>query len=170
MTGTGRIIGTTRATGDGRGAVRVEDVYDTGVDDLWDAVTDPGRLARWVAEVTGELRPGGRVHARFTSGWDGPGRIDVCEAPHRLAVTMSPGTPEETVIEAVLSAVPGSAAGRTRLVVEERGIPVGELGAHGAGWQAHVEDLAAHLAGRPAADWHTRWTELAPAYAETAGG
>ncbi|HEV2451404.1 MAG TPA: hypothetical protein VGS62_05715 [Streptosporangiaceae bacterium] len=35
---------------------------------------------------------------------------------------------------------------------------------HGAGWQAHIEDLAAHLAGRPAADWRTRWAELAPAY------
>ena len=30
-----RIIGTMRAQDEGRGVVRVEDVYDTYVDDLW---------------------------------------------------------------------------------------------------------------------------------------
>jgi hypothetical protein len=48
--------------------------------------------------------------------------------------------------------------------VEERGLPLDEAASHGAGWQAHLEDLAAHLAGRPRADWHRRWTELTPAY------
>lgn len=36
-----------------------------------------------------------------------------------------------------------------------------EVAAHGAGWQAHVEDLA-QLAGRERTGWHTRWTELTP--------
>jgi hypothetical protein len=43
-----------------------------------------------------------------------------------------------------------------------------ELAAHGAGWQAHVEDLAAHLAGRERADWRTQWSELTPHYREQA--
>ena len=51
-------------------------------------------------------------------------------------------------------------------MIEERGLPVDSLPAYGAGWQAHVEDLAAHLAGREPADWRTRWAELAPAYRE----
>jgi uncharacterized protein YndB with AHSA1/START domain len=159
-------IGSLRRLDDGTGAVRMEDVYDTGIEDLWSAVTDPDRLARWVAEVTGEFRPGGRIHARFTSSWDGPGRIDVCRAPHHLSLTMAPDTPEQTVIEAVLQAE----GDQTRLVIEERGLPLDEYAAHGAGWQAHVEDLAAHLAGRAAEDWHTRWTELAPAYRKLAEG
>jgi Activator of Hsp90 ATPase homolog 1-like protein len=46
----------------------------------------------------------------------------------------------------------------TRLVVEERAFPPEEAADHGAGWQAHVEDLGAYLAGRPNTDWHTRWT------------
>ena len=157
------VIGSIRAT-DGVGVIRMEDHYDTTPDDLWSALTDPRRLARWVADVEGDLTLGGEIRATFTSGWEGSGRVDVCEPAQRLVVTMSPGTDVETVIEAVLSAD----GDRTRLVVEERGIPLQELSAHGAGWQAHVEDLAAHLAGREPADWHTRWTELAPHYREKA--
>jgi len=142
----------------------MEEVYDTPAADLWSAVTEPDRLARWVAEVTGDLRVGGEFHARFTSGWDGPGRVDVCEPPRRLLATMSPGTDDETVIEATLA----DERGRTRLVIEERGIPLGEIAAHGAGWQAHVEDLAAHLAGRDPADWRERWIELEPGYSDSA--
>jgi uncharacterized protein YndB with AHSA1/START domain len=138
----------------------MEDRFDTDAEDLWSALTDPGRLARWVAQVDGDLRPGGEFRARFTSGWEGPGRVDVCESPRRLLVTMSPGRDDQTVIEAEL--LPDG--DETRLVVEERGLPLNEAAGHGAGWQAHVEDLAAHLAGRPTADWRTRWTELTPAY------
>ena len=53
---------------------------------------------------------------------------------------------------------------RTRLVLEYRGIALDELAAHGAGWQAHLEDLAAYLAGRPTSTWKDRWLELTPAY------
>lgn len=159
-----RIVGTLHRTQDGKGAVRMEDLYHTDIDDLWSALTDPRRLARWVADVEGDLRLGGQIHARFTSSWEGPGRIDVCQAPHHLAVTMSPSMPDETVIEATLTAEQD----KTRLVIQELGIPLGELAAHGAGWQAHVEDLAAHIHGRQAGNWPTRWTALAPAYQDLA--
>ncbi len=158
---TARITGTMHSV-DGKGVVRMDGRYDTDIDDLWSAVSDPARLARWVAEVEGDLRVGGAFRATFTSGWEGPGRVEVCEPPNRLLVTMSPGDEDETVVEAVLD-VDGD---QTRLVVEERGIPLAELAAHGAGWQAHVEDLGAHVAGQEAADWHTRWTELNPSYQE----
>lgn len=161
-----RILGSLRALDEARGVVRMEDTYDTDADDLWSALTDPDRLARWIATVDGDMRVGGTVHARFTSSWEGPGRIDVCDPPRRLLLTMAPETPEETEIEAVLT----PAGDRTQLVVEERGIPLGVLAAHGAGWQAHVEDLGTHLAGREPGDWHARWVALAPAYKELADG
>jgi uncharacterized protein YndB with AHSA1/START domain len=143
------ITGTMHAI-DGKGVVRMEGRYDTDIDDLWSALTDPTRLARWIAEVAGDLRLGGEF------------RVDVCEPPRRLLLTMSPGHEDETVIEAQLVADGDG----TRLLVEERGLPLGELSAYGAGWQAHVEDLAAHLAGRAPADWRARWAELSPAYGE----
>ncbi|MGN7248781.1 SRPBCC family protein [Janibacter anophelis] len=145
---------------DGVSVVHVEDVYDTDPDDLWQAVTDPTRLRRWIAGVEGDLRQGGLFTASFVSGWTGRGRVEVCDAPHRLLLTMEPGAADETTIEAVLSA---QGAG-TRLVVEERGIPVEQAPDHGAGWQAHLEDLRAVLEGRPVGSWSERWAELRPAY------
>lgn len=153
-------VGTISAIGEGRGVVRMEDLYATGADDLWSALTIPDRLARWIAVVSGDLRVGGAFHARFTSGWEGPGRVAVCRRPERLLLVMAPGTADETQIEATLT----PAGDRTRLVIEERGISITELPGHGSGWQAHVEDLSAHLAGREPQDWHTRWLELTPSY------
>lgn len=163
MTGTqgaAGIVGSIRRIDDRSGAVRMDDVFDATIDDLWSALTERQRLERWIAVVDGDLRIGGRVQARFTSGWEGPGRIDICESPRRLVVTMSAGTAEETVIEANLSAE----GDRTRLVIEERGIPLREIASHGAGWHAHVEDLASYLAGRDPEKWHDRLVEMTPAY------
>ncbi len=153
------LLGEVRREGD-RGTVHVEDVYDTDIEDLWRAVTEPDRLARWLAKVEGDLRIGGDIYASFTSTWEGPIRVEVCDAPHRLLLTLAPATPDETQIEALLTAE----ARGTRLVVEERGLPWDAAPDHAAGWQAHLDDLRAHLEGRPAGDWHTRWTELIPAY------
>jgi uncharacterized protein YndB with AHSA1/START domain len=45
-----RILGSLRSD-EGTGIARVEDRFDTPIDDLWSALTDPGRLARWLGEV-----------------------------------------------------------------------------------------------------------------------
>jgi len=153
-------VGSISAIADGTGAVRMEDVYDTSAEDLWSALTDPERLARWIGSVAGDLRVGGAFHVRFTSGWEGPGRVEICRQPERLLLVMAPGSAAETEIEVTLTA----AGDRTRLVIEERGIPIEHLPGHGAGWHAHVEDLAAHLAGRERQDWQARWLELTPSY------
>ena len=154
-----RITGTMRALDEKRGAVRVEDVYDTDIDDLWEACTTAERLARWIARVTGDLREGGAIHATFTSTWTGPGRVEVCEAPSHLLLTMEPDTEDEGQIEAWLF----EEDGKTHLIVEERGLPLADLPSHGSGWQAHLEDLGRSLAGEPST-WKARWDELTPTY------
>jgi uncharacterized protein YndB with AHSA1/START domain len=143
----------------------MEDRYDTDIDDLWSALTEPLRLARWWGEVEGDLRVGGEFHFRIPDALDGTGRVDACEPPQRLLVTMHdadarPGQPEETVIEAWLTAE----GGQTILVVEERGLPLNLLPAYGAGVQIHVENLADYLAGRERGDTEARWSELLPVY------
>jgi hypothetical protein len=55
----GRILGSLRSA-DGKGVVRMEDRFDTGIDDLWPALSEPRRLARWIGDVEGDLRRGGR--------------------------------------------------------------------------------------------------------------
>lgn len=164
--------GTMRRLDRTRGAVRMDDLYDTGIQDLWEACTTPERLARWLAQVSGDLRAGGTIEMTFTSTWTGPATIEICDAPRHLLLTTEPGTADEAQLEAWLTEV-GS---RTRLVVEERGLPIDQLHFHGAGWQVHLEDLGRSLrldgsvhpdgwsATRASPTWHSRWVELTPDY------
>jgi uncharacterized protein YndB with AHSA1/START domain len=153
-----RILGSLREE-NGRGVIRVEDVYPTDIDDLWSAVSEPERLKRWLVAIEGDTSIGGSFTARFTSGWEGTGRVDLCDAPHRLLVTTF-GEGDETVMEATLT--PEGAG--TRLVIEERGLSLEEYPAHGSGWQAHIEDLALYLAGKETSNWIDRARELSPTY------
>jgi uncharacterized protein YndB with AHSA1/START domain len=163
--GSGRILGSLRSA-DGKGIVRMEDRFDTDIDDLWSALTDPRRLARWLGDVEGDLRLGGEFRARFfASGWEGTGRVEACEpSRHLLVLTKDPDVPYELVIEATLTAD----GDQTILVLEERGMPLDQLAAYGAGIQVHIEDLAAHIAGRERCDAQARWAELLPAYQDLA--
>jgi uncharacterized protein YndB with AHSA1/START domain len=159
-----RILGSLRSA-DGKGVVRMQDRYDTDIDDLWSALTEPRRLARWIGEFEGDLRLGGEYHFHFfASGSEGTGRIAVCEPPRRLLLQHGLNQPNVNVIEATLTAD----GKQTILVIEERGMPLELIAAYGAGIQVHIEDLAAHIAGREHCDADARWDELQPAYDELA--
>jgi uncharacterized protein YndB with AHSA1/START domain len=163
-----RILGSLRAV-DGEGVIRMEDRFATDRETLWAALTDPDRLTRWISKVDGDLRPGGEFHARhIDGGFEGTGRIDLCEPPSHLVVTMrdvdpQPGQPGETVIEVTLT----SDGDDTILVLEERGLPPNLLAAYGTGVQIHLENLAAHIDGHELRD-ESRWDELFPVYQEIA--
>ncbi len=166
-----RILGSLRSA-DGSGVVRIEDRYDTDINDLWSALTDPRRLARWWGRVAGDLRPGGQF--RLHVEWDGTGRVEACEPPRRLLVTIRESDeswrkgrgapPFDETIEATLTAV----GDETSLVIQVQGMPLDKIAFYGAGWQIHAENLAAHLAGRERGDSETRWDELVPAYQDLA--
>ena len=70
-------------------------VFDAAIEDVWDACTDPARLARWYAPVEGDLRVGGE----FTQGDLGPGKVVRCEAPHLLTVALGGGDPSPDEVE-----------------------------------------------------------------------
>jgi len=169
-----RILGSLRSVG-GAGAVRIEDRFDTDIDDLWSALTDPGRLARWYGQVEGDLRPGGefRLHVE-SADIDATGRIEACDPPQRLLVTnretdesylRGKGAPPfDEAIEATLTAD----GEQTILVIEIRGMPLDKIAFYGTGWQIHAEDLAAYLAGREPGDAGARFAELVPPYRDLA--
>ena len=69
----GRILGSL-GSAEGKGIVHMEERFETAIDDVWSALTDPSRLARWYGEVEGDLRLGAEYRARlFASGWKAPG-------------------------------------------------------------------------------------------------
>jgi uncharacterized protein YndB with AHSA1/START domain len=169
-----RILGTLRSA-DGRGVVRIEDRYDTDIDDLWSAVTDPDRIARWYGRVEGDLRPGGEFRLYVDDAdSDHAGRVEVCEPPRRLLVTTretdesyerGQGVPPfDEVLEATLTAE----GEQTVLVIEVRGMPLDAVAYYGAGWQIHAENLAACLGGRERSNAEQRWADLVPPYQDQA--
>jgi hypothetical protein len=110
----------------------------------------------------GDLHLGGEYRFRFfASGSEGVGHVEACEPSRRLLLVIkdNDATNDET-IEVTLAAD----GDQTVLVVEERGMPVDQLAAYGAGIQIHVEDLAAYLAGRARGNAEARWNELVPPY------
>ena len=168
------VVGSLSAS-DGKGVVRIEKQFDTTIDDLWSAVVDPDRLARWYGRVEGDLRPGGTFHSRIESAEiDSTGRVEACEPPHRLQVTTretdeswqrGPGpAPFDETIEATLT----TEGNRARLVIEVRGLPIDRVASYGAGWQIHAENLAAHLSDGEPIDIEARWQALLARYRQLA--
>ncbi len=169
-----RILGSL-GSADGKGLVRIEDRYDTDINDLWSALTDPARLARWYGQVEGDLRLGGLLRLYLEADdWDGTGRVEACEPPRRLLVTTREtdeswrkgrgAQPFDAAIEAKLTAD----GDQTILVIEVRGMPLDRIAFYGAGWQIHAENLAAYLAGRQGGDAEALWDELVPPYQDLA--
>jgi uncharacterized protein YndB with AHSA1/START domain len=70
---------------DGRATriVVAERSYPSPPHDVWDALTNPERIPRWLLPVTGELRLGGRYQLEGNAG----GTITDCEPPRHLAAT-----------------------------------------------------------------------------------
>jgi uncharacterized protein YndB with AHSA1/START domain len=169
-----RILGSLRST-ESAGVVRIEDRYETTIDDLWQAVTDPGRVARWYGQVEGDLSPDGEFRTYIADAQiEATGRVEACEPPRRLLVTTreteesygdGPGVPPfDQAIEVTLTAD----GDQTLLAIEVRGMPLDKIAFYGVGWQVHAEHLAAYLAGRDHGDTEARWGELLPAYQELA--
>lgn len=165
-----RILGSLRSA-DSAGVVRIKDRYDIAIADLWSALTDPDRLARWYGQVEGDLREGGAFRLSIEADdWEGAGRVEACDPPRRLLVTTREtdeswrkgrgASPFDEVIEATLTAE----SDQTILVIEVRGIPLDKIAFYGVGWQIHAENLAAHLAGRKRGDSEARWGALLPTY------
>jgi uncharacterized protein YndB with AHSA1/START domain len=120
--------------------------YDTTVEDLWDAITTPQRLARWFTPVEGNLELGGRYQLQGNAG----GTITRCDPPEAFDVTWEFGGATSWVH--VRLARDGRGA---RLVLEHiaHRDAIGKEhlekfgpGAVGIGWELALHGLALHLA------------------------
>jgi len=61
----------------------ISQVYDTDIEDLWDVVTNPERIARWFLPVEGELKEGGRYQLTGNAG----GTVTRCDRPSGYSAT-----------------------------------------------------------------------------------
>jgi uncharacterized protein YndB with AHSA1/START domain len=125
--------------------VVAERSFDTTIDDVWNAITDPERIPRWFLPITGELRLGGRYQLEGNAG----GEITACEPPTHLAVTWEFGG-GVTWLDVHLSEAPDGGGAQLRL---EHAALVDDVehwnqfgpGAVGIGWDLTLLGLAEHL-------------------------
>lgn len=119
--------------------------YDTTVDDLWNAVTTPARLARWFGKVDGDLKLGGRYHITGNAS----GTITRCDAPQALDLTWEFGGGTSWV---TLRLEPEATKARLTLehIAHRGGIGEEHLkkygpGAVGIGWDLSLHGLERHF-------------------------
>ena len=120
--------------------------YDTTVEDLWNAITTPQRLARWFTPVEGDLRLGGRYQLQGNAS----GTITRCDPPEALEVTWEFAGATSWVHVRLTRA-----GQRARLALEHiaHRDAIGKEhlekfgpGAVGIGWDLSLHGLALHLA------------------------
>ena len=148
-----------RPDGD-RVAVRFERRYAATPVELWSAVTDPGRVGRWLAPVT--LLDERRYRLDFGDDHTTLGEVLACEPPRLLTVSWEfTGEPASRVHVELHPDGAGAV-----LVLDHTRLPVGQGVGYGAGWQAHLAGMEAQLTGTAAPDWDELFTALLPAYQE----
>ncbi|WIX97951.1 SRPBCC family protein [Amycolatopsis mongoliensis] len=120
----------------------ISQVYDTDVDDLWDACTNPERIPRWFLPVSGELKLGGKYQLEGNAG----GTVERCDPPKSFAATWEFGG-NVSWIEVRLT--PEGDGTRFELEhvahIDERWDEFGP-GAVGIGWDGALVGLVLHLA------------------------
>jgi uncharacterized protein YndB with AHSA1/START domain len=127
-------------------AVTVRREYPAAAADVWEAVTDPARLARWFAPVTGDLREGGT----FAVEGNADGEIRECSPPSTLVLTW--GGPGSVVTVRL------TAAGAATVLELEHTVPVAFAGSGagalfvGPGWDVALLGMGLHLRGEDVGD------------------
>ncbi|MCE7005710.1 SRPBCC family protein [Kibdelosporangium philippinense] len=131
-------------TGEGR-SIALAQTYGAAIEDVWDACTNPERLARWFAPVSGDLQLGGR----YAIEGNASGTVERCDPPKSFALTWEyDGDPSWVEVKLTTE------ANGTRFELEHT-MPVNDHwelygpGAGGVGWDLSLASLAAHLAEKP---------------------
>jgi uncharacterized protein YndB with AHSA1/START domain len=131
---------------DGRIRARFEREFGHDRKTLWAALTEPAKLAEWLAPGEIELREGGAAKLNFTDSGTVIDSIVAAFDPGYLIEYSwsSPGEPQRPVRWELDSTDAGTRVFLTLL------IPEGEdAGRACAGWEAHLDMLAAALEGVP---------------------
>ena len=142
---------------DGEHVLVLTRTFHAPLEDVWAAVTEPDRLARWIGTWTGDPASGSVTWRMLFEG-DDPGdemTIRSCEPPHRLHVTSRVGE-ELWRYDLDLS----HADGVTTLSFAQPGIVPGLVGDVGPGWDYYLDRLVdAETGNDPAL---RSWDDYAP--------
>ncbi|WP_067500477.1 SRPBCC family protein [Actinoplanes sp. TFC3] len=130
----------------------ISQVYDTDLEDLWDAVTTAERIPRWFLPISGDLKQGGHYQFEGNAG----GTITRCDAPTSFEATWE----YNNEVSWVTVRLSSEGAGRTRFELEHVAHVSAELweqygpSATGIGWDMGLMGLANYMSSdkRPELD------------------
>ncbi|SDR92023.1 SRPBCC domain-containing protein [Actinopolymorpha singaporensis] len=145
--------------------------YPLPYGEVWSAVTEPERLGRWFADVTGHLRVGGTWNATFPQG-SASGVVAECEPAARIVTSWRWAHEPGGIAPGRLTVTVEPEADATRLLLVHESV-TGNATGQAAGWYAHLAGLASHLRGkdRGGADWEAEFARaLGVLRAPGAGG
>ncbi|MFD1719449.1 SRPBCC family protein [Georgenia deserti] len=131
------------------------------IEDVWEAVSDPARLERWIGTYSGDPASG-HVTFRMTAEEDAGDEevaIHRCEPPHHWSVTTS-SDGQSWSFTLTLTEDDGG----TRLEFAQVLTDPAELQSFGPGWEYYLDRLAADLRGAQADE--VRWEDYYPTMAD----
>ena len=152
-------LGSVHADGDAR-TVAFERRLAAPPEEVWSALTERDRLARWLTDVTIEPRPGGEVVIDFGDEGQNRGAVLAWEPPRVLEYSwIWPGVHDSVVRFDLAPDGDG-----TLLRFEHRAVAPRVAGDHGSGWHAYLDALADLVEGRPPGSWSEREESVRAAY------
>ncbi len=119
--------------------------FHAPIDDVWAAITEPERVARWLGTWTGDPSTGTVMFAMTFEGQEAPGdamEIRECDPPRRLAVTSQVGE-QRWYLDVDLS----EADGVTTLAFSQPDVDAEDALSVGPGWEFYLDRLVAAETG-----------------------
>ena len=152
---------------DGRWRLEFRRTWPDDADDVWAALTDPGRTARWIGTYEGERRNGatGRLTMAFEDGAPAE-RLTVveCIEPHRLVLEW----PDDPGWRVELDLV--AQRGGTTLIFVQRFADRAAVPDVATGWHWYLDKLDAEVSGtEPPGDRDPFLAEVGPRYGHAPG-
>jgi uncharacterized protein YndB with AHSA1/START domain len=150
---------------DGRQRLEFRRSWPDPVDDVWAALTEPDRLARWIGVYEGARGPGGTGNFAMTHE-EGepvgqPMRIVECDPPRRLVVEWVQEDTDAWRVDLDLT----TEGDRTVLRFVQVFGADADVTDYAMGWHWYLEKFGAEVGGTPApGEWDAFLAEVGPAY------
>jgi uncharacterized protein YndB with AHSA1/START domain len=150
---------------DGRQRLEFRRSWPDPIEDVWSALTEPDRLARWIGVYEGERRVGGTGTFAMTQE-EGehagePTTILECDPPRRLVVEWVQQDADAWRVDLDLWVEDG----RTVLRFVQLFPAAADVTDMAMGWHWYLDKLDAEVSGRPQpADWDSFIAEVGPVY------
>jgi uncharacterized protein YndB with AHSA1/START domain len=150
--------------------IRFERDLPGPIDRVWSYLTESDLKATWIAPGEIPRHVGGERVVRWEGEDGAPGgelriRTRVYDPPHVLEYDwVEQNSPTGAIRDSVVRFELAEHGERVRLTLTHRALPITTFSSVGAGWHAHLDVLAAVLAGIDGPDADTRYEAIRPEY------